>query len=40
LLIGRRDDGLYFNGVIDEVMLFDRALSAEEIQQLYQNGLN
>jgi YD repeat-containing protein len=34
------DDGLagrYFNGTIDEVKIFDRALSEQEIQQLY-NG--
>jgi len=29
-----------FNGTIDEVMIFNRALSGEEIQQLYQDGLN
>lgn len=40
LLIGRRDDGLYFNGIIDEVAIYNRALSAEEIQEHYQNGLN
>ncbi|MBW8038489.1 MAG: LamG domain-containing protein [Planctomycetes bacterium] len=40
LLIGRRDDGLYFNGIIDEVAIYNRALSAEEIQVHYQNGLN
>jgi hypothetical protein len=28
-----------FNGSIDEVRIYDRALSAEEIQQLYQNGM-
>ena len=38
LLIGSRDDGLDINGLIDEVMIFDRALSGEEIQQLYQNN--
>jgi hypothetical protein len=38
LLIGARDDGLEFHGRIDEVMIFDRALSPEEIQQLYQNS--
>lgn len=29
----------YFNGIISDVMIFDRGLSPEEIQQLYQNGL-
>jgi len=29
-----------FDGLIDEVAIYDRALSAEEIQQHYQNGLN
>jgi hypothetical protein len=38
VLIGRRDDGLYFNGVIDDVRIYNIALSAEEIQQLYQDG--
>ena len=30
--IGRRTGGLYFNGVIDEVRIYNRALSATEIQ--------
>jgi len=29
----------YFNGTIDEVAIYNRALSAEEIQQHYQNSL-
>jgi len=29
---------VYFNGTIDDVMVFDRSLSPEEIQQLYQSG--
>ncbi len=40
VLIGARDDGLYFEGIIDDVMIFDRALSAEEIQQLYLGSVN
>jgi hypothetical protein len=28
----------HFNGAIDDVMIFNRALSAQEIQQLYTNG--
>ena len=40
LQIGRRDDGLYFNGMIDEVMIFDRALSPEEIHALYHNDFS
>ena len=39
--IGSRADGLatyYFDGIIDNLIVFDRALSAEEIEQLYQNG--
>ena len=31
--------GSPFNGMIDEVAIYNRALSAEEIQQHYQNGL-
>jgi len=33
------DRGYYFNGTIDEVAIYNRALTAEEIQQQYQNGL-
>ncbi|MHC4912688.1 MAG: LamG domain-containing protein [Planctomycetota bacterium] len=33
-----RTEGL-FNGAIDEVRVYDRALSAVEVQQLYQDGL-
>jgi Tol biopolymer transport system component len=40
LCVGKRDDGLYFNGLIDEVLIFNRAMSAEEVQLLYQAGLN
>ena len=29
----------YFNGIIDDVRIYNRALSAEEVQQLYQDGL-
>jgi len=29
----------HFNGVIDDVRIYDRSLSAEEIEQLYENGL-
>jgi hypothetical protein len=29
----------YFRGIIDDVRIYDRALSAEEIWQLYQQGL-
>ena len=35
LLIGRRDDGLYFNGKIDDVRIYNRALAAPEVWQLY-----
>ena len=34
VLIGRRDDGLYFNGLIDEVRIYNRALSDSEIMAL------
>ncbi len=39
LLIGMKDLGLNrdFNGTIDDVMIFNRSLSAEEIQGLYAN---
>jgi hypothetical protein len=29
----------YFDGIIDDVRIYDRALTAGEIEQLYQNGL-
>jgi hypothetical protein len=32
--------GFYLNGLIDEVAVYDRALTADEIVQHYQNGLN
>ncbi len=34
-LIGRRADALYFNGKIDDVRIYDWALSAEEAEELY-----
>jgi hypothetical protein len=34
-LIGRRSDSLYFEGVIDDVRIYDWALSAEEAEELY-----
>jgi len=33
------DGGTPFNGIIDDVAIHNRALSSEEIEQLYQNGL-
>lgn len=39
--IGRRDDGAgqgYFNGSIDEVGIWSRALTSDEISQLYNSG--
>jgi len=30
----------YFGGIIDDMMIFSKALSAEEIQQLYLSGVN
>lgn len=38
LYIGRRDDGLYFDGKIDNVMIYDAALNSWEIRQLYDEG--
>ena len=34
LLIGARDDGLFFNGLIDDVRIYNRALSATEIRAI------
>ena len=36
--LGGRPDGLYYHGFIDEVEVFDRALSAAEIQHIYNAG--
>jgi hypothetical protein len=36
--IGAIPNGYYFNGSIDEVRIYNRALSAEEIQLLYTIG--
>lgn len=38
LEIGRRNSSNYFNGVIDEVAIYNIALSAEEIFRHYQSG--
>jgi hypothetical protein len=37
--IGRRSNGLYFPGVIDEVQIYNRALSAAEIQTVMNTPL-
>jgi hypothetical protein len=40
LLVGLRIDALYyFPGTVDDVRIYNRALSASEIQQLYQQGV-
>jgi hypothetical protein len=33
--IGSRDGGANFNGLIDDVRIFDRALSESEVLQMY-----
>jgi hypothetical protein len=38
--IGRAWGGNYFNGTIDDVMIFNRSLSAEEVMYLYANQSN
>jgi hypothetical protein len=38
LKIGQRNGDAYFNGTIDEVMIFDQALSEQQIEQLYDQG--
>jgi hypothetical protein len=41
VVVGRWNGGsLYFNGIIDDVRIYNRALSAEEIQELYLDGLS
>lgn len=37
--IGRRTDGLYFYGSIDQARIFNRALTALEVQNLYTEGV-
>ncbi len=39
VVIGRDDSGGYFNGTIDEVKIYNRSLSGDEILQHYQKGL-
>ncbi|MEW6302149.1 MAG: choice-of-anchor D domain-containing protein [Verrucomicrobiota bacterium] len=38
LLIGKRVDGLYFKGLIDELTIYNTALSQTEIQSIYGAG--
>ncbi|MHC4499510.1 MAG: LamG-like jellyroll fold domain-containing protein, partial [Planctomycetota bacterium] len=40
--IGSGHDGYrgYFHGLIDEVAIYNRAISSQEVQDIYQNGLN
>ncbi len=38
IYIGRYNSGYYFNGSIDDVRIYNRALSAQEVQQLYKLG--
>ncbi|HDZ69172.1 MAG TPA: hypothetical protein ENH43_01990 [Phycisphaerales bacterium] len=42
VFIGKMEtfDPSYFNGLIDDVRIYDRALSADQIQQLYEDGLS
>jgi hypothetical protein len=40
LRIGSDDSGFYFDGTIDDVRIYDRALSAGEIEELYREGLS
>jgi hypothetical protein len=36
---GRADNARYYGGIIDEVLIYNRALSEDEIKELYYNGL-
>ena len=38
LRIGRRSDGWYFDGIIGEIAIFDRALDEDEIRARFQGG--
>ena len=37
-IIGKLDSYERFNGLIDDVRIYDRALSSEEVQALYNMG--
>ena len=39
IYIGKRGSW-YFNGIIDEVRIYNRALSAAEVQEDFQNGVS
>lgn len=39
LLIGKRHDGAFFKGTIDEVMIFSESLSQNDIQSIMNQGL-
>lgn len=36
--IGRRNDGFYFEGLIDDVRIYTKELTATEVSNLYNNG--
>jgi hypothetical protein len=40
LTIGKAEGGFYFNGLLDEVRIYNRTLSAAEIQAIYLAGTN
>ena len=39
VLIGRRTEGLFFNGTLDELFIFNRALTSEQVKVLYEMDL-
>jgi len=40
LFLGKRTDGLYFNGTIDDVRIYNRSLSADEVKHNFENPFN
>ena len=38
--IGSNNNAFDFNGTIDNVMIFDKALTAEEVELLYEAGMD
>ena len=40
LYVGRWRDNLYFHGLIDDARIYDRALSAEQVYELYTNTIS
>lgn len=40
LTLGQAENGFFFNGLLDEVRIYNRALALPEMQSIYQSGTN